>query len=1002
MNKKVQKNARLDATETEYDLASTIAENTKDAPFDGFVIALGASAGGLEALERFFKHCPANTGAAFVVIQHLSPDHKSMMHELITRYTQMTVKVVADEMPIERNHIYLIPPGTIMRITANRFSLSPKNPRQLTLPIDIFLKSLAETQTHRAIAVILSGTGSDGTRGSVAINAAGGLLLAQTPEDAKFDGMPASVIGTGLVDDILPAVDLGQRIVSHINNVSLAPKNLEILAGAALLSTDEALESILQLLFQVGGIDFRDYKPATVLRRIQRRMQVRHLRRLGEYYALLDQERTELTTLRREMLIPVTSFFRDTDAFHALRSTTIHTLVTTAQTSDHLRVWVAGCSTGEEAYSIAMLFMEACEEAKRWPALKIFATDVNQSNVDFASAGQYPESAAAELTPERLERFFNRNGSTYTVKQELRQNIVFARHNVLTDPPFTRMHLVSCRNLLIYFNPDAQARALNRLQYAVKPQGYLFLGSSESLASNSTGFDVLQSKYKIFKRTGNLAAATFNDEASTRNRYAPSRHDKSQPSTNKLFNEGDFVDEAMQILLDDFAPPSMLVNEKHEIIHMFGDITPFLKVRSGTASLILNRVLPEHLLPIASALLFKASKQGERMVSEPLRLSRHTEETVAIRLIVNPVKPRQQEKLYLLSFEHDHAASRHAQPSEAINIDAETFARLEMLERELSATRESLQSTIEELETSNEELQATNEELMASNEELQSSNEELQSVNEELNTINAEFQEKMSILNQVNADLDSMFKASGVATIFVDEEIKLTRYSPDAAIIFKLRETDIGRPLDEIAHVLKYPSLIEDMHKTLRTPRMLEREARGPDGKMYLVRILPYAIASSKRKGVVSTFVDITAFHDHQRLQNILNALPEHVAVLEHDGSIAMVNEAWIRFAQENGDKALTHSGVGCNYLDACRTGIEYTDHMQASQAILGIKNVLNGNASGFSLQYPCHSPSEQRWFVMNVAPIRGHQFGAVVSHFNISACLNQQEAPLEGHTDAE
>ena len=954
--------------------------------FSGFIVAVGASAGGLAALERFFGHCPSDTGAAFVVIQHLSPDHKSMMHDLLGRYTHMPVQVVADQMAVEPNRVYLIPPGTVMRVGGGRFQLTPKNPHQLTLPIDIFLTSLAEEQGERAIGVILSGTGSDGTRGAAAINAAGGFLLAQEPSDARFDGMPSSVIATGLVDSVLPADQLATRVVSHLNNLPI--EAVDAASPPAVRpprSAEDAQEGILQLLLKAGGIDFHDYKPATLLRRIERRMQVRHLRTLDDYLTLLEQDKAELATLRRELLIPVTSFFRDPQAFETLRDEVVEPLVRQAGHHDPIRVWVAGCSTGEEAYSIAMLFLEAFEAHKRWPGLKVFATDVNQQNVDLAAAGQYPDSAAAELTPERLERFFQRTGDSYAVKADLRQCIVFARHNLLVDPPFTRMSLVSCRNTLIYFTPEAQRRALNRLQYAIKPDGLLFLGSSESIAASSTGFTTVHAKHKLFRRTGELGSPLFAPEEGLRGRYVPPLKARRGAGVRPPPNDGSVIDEAMQALLDSYAPPSMLVNERHEVVHLFGDVSPFFRGRAGAASLELSRLLPEHIVPVASALLFKVGKDGVRMASDLLRLPADAPPgEQGVRLAARPIHALNGERLTLLSFEALRGPSEP--PAQTVNVNAETAARVDLLERELNATRESLQATIEELETSNEELQATNEELMASNEELQSSNEELQSVNEELNTVNAEFQEKMGILNRVNADLDTMTKAVGVATVFVDDEIRLTRFSPDAAAIFKLRETDIGRPLDEIAHVLKYPRLIDDMRLTLSTTRMLEQEARAPDGRIFLVRILPYGVPSSQARGVVATFVDITAFHDRQRLQNVLDALPEHVAVLKTDGTIAMVNAAWIRFARANGDPDLKHSGVGTNYLDACGATGQSEGDQTATRARLGIKSVLEGTATAFSLQYPCHSPTEKRWFVMNVAPIQAPQFGAVVSHINISA----------------
>lgn len=957
-----------------------------------FIVAIGASAGGLESLERFFTHCPADTNAAFVVIQHLSPDHKSMMHDLLGRYTKMPVKMVADGMDVSENAVFLIPPGTIMRISAGRFQLTPKIPHFLTLPIDIFLTSLADECGSRAVGIILSGTGSDGTRGAVALNAAGGFLLSQDPNDAKFDGMPSSVIGTGLVDAVLPAEALPERLIAHMRNLPVSmPENDAEEQPRVQLSREEASEGIVQLLLQYSGIDFHDYKPATLIRRIERRMQVRHMRGLNEYLVLLEQNRDELATLRRELLIPVTSFFRDADAFSTLERDAVSRIVANASAGEGIRVWVAGTSTGEESYSIAILFIEAFERERKWPSLKVFATDVSQHNIDFASAGRYPESAAAELSPERLERFFNANNGQYSVKPELRQCIVFARHNLLTDPPFTRMDLVSCRNLLIYFTAEAQKRALHRLQYAIQPHGYLFLGSSESLAGQATGFTTLHSKHKMFQRVGPSQHNNFGPAAAnTRSYPAPADKTRKQSGVRPPSNDSASVDEAASTLLNDYAPPSMLVNDKHEVVHLFGKVQPYFRAREGSASLDLNRILPESLVPVASALLFKVAKENERMVSDILHVKLENGHIRTVRLGVRPLLSRGEEKLLLLSFEELQTLEDDDKRA-MVDVSAETIARMDILERELTATRESLQATIEELETSNEELQATNEELMASNEELQSSNEELQSVNEELNTVNAEFQEKVLTLNRLNADLDSMSKAVGVATIFVDQELHLTRFSPDAVGIFKLRESDIGRPLDEIAHTLKYPGLMDDLSKTIQSKKMLEKEALGPDGRIFLIRLLPYSTSIKDAGGAVATFVDISDFHNLKRLQDIVDALHEHIAVLDPSANIMMVNEAWKRFRRTNSSTECEDSDIGTNYLDACRP-IAGPDNEYAERARKGIKAVLEGSSPLFSMQYPCHSQTEKRWFVMNISQIAGHGLGAVVSHTNITAWYENME----------
>jgi two-component system CheB/CheR fusion protein len=953
--------------------------------FDGFVVCIGASAGGLDALEKFFKSCPSDTEAAFVVVQHLSPDHKSMMSNLLARHTDMPVIVVEDDMPIEGNTVYLIPPGAIMHVTAGHLHLTPKNPRGLTLPIDIFFSSLADIYGKHAVGVILSGTGTDGTRGSVAINAGGGFLMVQEPESAKFDGMPRSAIATGVVDAILPAEELPVRLVAHIQNLPYKELHAETkVIPHATMTNDEVLTAMLQVLHQIGGIDFSDYKPATVMRRIERRMTVRHTPELYQYLNLLENDRGEVITLRREMLISVTSFFRDPETFAVLSEKVIPAMVAEKQAGDTIRVWTAGVASGEEAYTLGMLFIEAFERERRWPNLKIFATDVDQQCVETAGAGQYPESAAAELSPERLERFFVKKGDSFVVKNDLRQCIVFARHNLLADPPFTKMDLVVCRNTLIYFKSVAQERALRSLQYAINQGGALLLGSSESLSAVTEGLQTISAKHKLFRRKGTMSLP-FLDRKSRASYSHPLLPSAAQGSkARRRASDATVADAGITELLSRFAPPAVLVNENHEAVHLYGDVNIYLHAKEGAASLEINRLLPSTLTPVASALLYKAARDRCSLVSDSVGITLHTGEQRRLRLSAHPLGSGNEERLTLLCFEAE--ATTNSPEMEPVNVDAETIARVTILERELAATRESLQATIEELETSNEELQATNEELMASNEELQSSNEELQSVNEEMSTVNAEFQEKMLIVNRVNADLDSMAKAAAIATVFVDSQMIITRFSPDATQVFKLRDTDVGRPLDEISHMLRYPDLIEDLAKTLKTERMIEREVNTlDDKKTFLVRLLPYQVPSSTVRGAVASFVDVTSYHDARRLQAIIDALPEHIAVVDHAGVIVIVNSAWKRFARANGDKDLKHSGPGTNYLEVCQPGMPI-DGTTASEAALGLRSVLEGSLPIFSLKYPCHSPTEQRWFVMNVAPVIGADFGAVVSHVNISA----------------
>lgn len=741
------------------------------------------------------------------------------------------------------------------------------------------------------------------------------------------------------------------------------------------------MNGILRLLLQLGGIDFQEYKIGTVMRRIERRMTVRQVTSLESYLVLLNGDRNEVLTLRREMLIPVTSFFRDAEAFEILGRQIIEPMVIKKQAGDTIRVWVAAVSTGEEAYSIAMMFLEAFDQLKHWPTLKIFATDVEQQNIETAGAGTYPESIAAEVSPQQLERFFVKKGNNFAVKNELRQCIVFARHNLLSDPPFTRMDLVVCRNVLIYFRAQAQERALKRLQYALLPAAHLFLGSSESLAELQKDFMPISAKHKIWQMIKPLNLPL--DVAKGANYgYTGVALTATAARTPRLKSSA--VDQGFTALLKAFSPPAaILVNSRHELVHSYGSVSQFLQLREGHASLDLNRILPEALVPVAVALLFKAGRTGVSVSSDRLKLISADGEAQHLRLSAWPVEDFEGERQTLLAFEQLEIPAA-TDTLTTLDVDSETAERMEVLERELMATRESLQATVEELETSNEELQSTNEELMSSNEELQSSNEELQSVNEELNTVNAEYQEKIDILNRLNADLDNMAQAVAAGTVFVDEELHLTRFSPDATHIFKLRDSDLGRPLDDLAHTLLYPELIADLTHTLKDGNKIEKEIRGINGLHYFVRMLPYSVPSSSVKGAVITFMDVTALHEVSRLQHIIDSLSEHIAVLNSLGVITLVNSAWRTFAINNGDPNLTLSGPGVNYLEVCKDLSDACDPTAVS-AKRGVREVLEGRRRRYSLEYPCHSPTEERWFVMHVCKVDGEQPGAVVSHFNIT-----------------
>ena len=962
------------------------------------VVVVGASAGGLDALEKLFNGLPPDLGAAFVVIQHLSPDHKSMMNSLLARHTRMPVILAEDDMPIAPNQVHLIPPGSIMRIQRGRLRLTPKSARGLVLPIDIFLQSLASQNAQQAIVVILSGTGSDGARGAVAIHDAGGLLLAQDPDEAKFDGMPRSLIDTGLVDGVLPVEAMPARISAHLRLEPIAPgwrERISLDEQALALHPDAALSAILHLLLQLGGIDFDEYKTGTVLRRIERRMAARQLPSIQAYFELLNQDRAEAITLRHELLISVTSFFRDPDAYAALASQVVAPLVARVEPGHCLRVWCAGVSTGEEAYSIAMLFLEAFERADRWPSLKVFATDIEQLNIDTGAAGSYPESIGIDVSPERLQRFFHKRGNRFVVRSELRQCLVFARHNLLVDPPFTKMDLVVCRNALIYLRNGAQDKVLRRLQYALAPKGCLFLGSSESLGELQQDFQTLSARYKIWQLLRPSGALL------DLRRTAASPHQVSLPGSQALHAQRlrrvgpNVVDQGQAALLKGFGPPpSVLVNRAQELVHAYGEVGPFLQIRDGQATLDIMRILAPALVPVAAALLFKSAREGISITADAVRLHEGGADGPAetlVRLSALPAGELDGQLYTLLVFERINLSER---PAARLSLDlgSETSERLAALEHELAATRESLVATIEQLETTNEELesaneelQATNEEMMASNEELQSSNEELQSVNEELNTLNAEYEKKIDTLNRINADLDNLTKVVATSTLFVDEDLMLERFSPEAAKIFRLRDTDLGRPIEDLNHQLDYPDLFADLRATLASGRMLRKNVPGPAGRYFMVRMQPYNIALTSHRGVVLGLVEVTELYQAlARLQEVMDALDQQVAVLDTEGRVLTVNRAWSEFMRAGAGRA-PHVLPGQNYLEACAAATHAAPEHWARAAWQGVGAVLKGEREHFSMKY-CHEiPAAPRWFALHASRLHGAQPGAVISHVDLS-----------------
>ena len=575
------------------------------------VVAIGASAGGLEALEKLFTALDPGLGAAYVVVQHLSSDHKSMMDTLLARRTSMPVRMVEDGDRVAADQVFLIPPGSTMTLEGDTLRLKAKAPHTLTLPIDIFMESLAEARGAAAVGVILSGTGSDGTRGAAALNLGGGLVLAQHPDTAAFDGMPHSVITAGLADAVLAPDEIARRLATCFAGAGLP----EVTDGESVA----AVGAIVQLVSDAGGIDFHAYKPGTIERRIQRRIGVRERSGTPAYLALLREDPAEAQALKRELLIPVTRFFRDPEAFESLRDRVLAPLIAQRDTGQPLRVWCAGVATGEEAYSVGMLLLEACERAKRWPAIKVFATDVESSHIEQASAGRYPESIAAELPLDLLERYFTLEAGMRVVRPALRQLVVFARHDLLNDPPFTRMDLVVCRNLLIYLRNEAQARVLRRLHYALAPRGCLLLGSSEALGELAPDFDPVDARNKLWRMLRPATHIAPPDRRRGPGTTAEALKTRSAVRAQLAQELQGVADRGRALLAEAYAPPpAMLLNQRLELTHAYGRLTGLVQVRDGQATLELARLLPPALSPVAIALLHRAAREGVPLRSAPV------------------------------------------------------------------------------------------------------------------------------------------------------------------------------------------------------------------------------------------------------------------------------------------------------------------------------------------------------------------------------------------------
>ncbi|MGD9971536.1 MAG: chemotaxis protein CheB [Desulfatirhabdiaceae bacterium] len=821
-------------------------------------VGIGASAGGLEAIDAFFTHMPSHSGLAFIVIQHLSPDYKSLMVELLSKKTEMRVHRAEDGMAVEANQVYLIPPKKNLTIFHGRLLLKDQETsRSINLPIDIFLRSLAEDQAERAVAIILSGTGSDGTRGVRAIKEFGGMVMVQDQESAKFDGMPRAAISTGLADFILSPEDMPDQLMSFVEHPYASREK----RSETLLTDEDGLTRIFAELREKTKVDFTYYKPSTITRRIERRMTVNRMDDLRDYVHYLQTYPGEVMTLYRELLIGVTSFFRDAEAMSELGETCLPEILHRNRNQE-IRFWVSGCSTGEEAYTLAILTKEAMEKEKISRDIKIFATDIDRDAIVSAGNGIYPESIAADLTPRLLTKYFYRKEDNYQIARHIREMVVFAQHNLVRDPPFTNIDLISCRNLLIYLQPILQQKALEMFNFSLNPQGVMFLGSSESIGDMTDCFETVHSKFKIYRSKGkskslqkDLSVSLQADRLYPGQRL-PVRHDRrrySEPDDSRMIRR------YLELVAAHYIPLSVIVNEQMEIMHIVGNTEGYFSVPSGRVVYDITRMAAKDLaIPLATGIQ-KVFRTHEEIAYTNIRL-RHMDATRNIRMRILPMPAKKgNEALVAVFFEE----TRQEPPIDLIgdaayDVGEEARQRIKDLEQELQFARENLQATIEELETSNEELQATNEELLASNEELQSTNEELQSTNEELYTVNAEYQNKIIELTELNNDVDNLLTSSRIGTLLLDENLEIRKYSPEITRIFNIMEKDIGRPVSHLSHRLVDFDPVIMARDVQKHNRLTEQDVFAGDGHWYLTRVMPYHIGPNRFSGVVLTFVDIT------------------------------------------------------------------------------------------------------------------------------------------------
>ena len=823
------------------------------------IVGMGASAGGLEALEQFLGHVPAGCGMAFVIIQHLDPTHKGIMPQLLQRATDMKVVQVKDRMTVRPDCVYVIPPNKDMSILHGVLHLlEPVTARGLRLPIDFFFRSLAQDQQEHSVGVILSGMGSDGTLGLRAIKEKAGVVLVQEPATAKFDSMPRSAVDAGLADIVAPVEELPGKIMAYLQRTPLIARKDVVMED----KTRSALEKAVILLRAHTGQDFTLYKRNTLYRRIERRMGIHQITRMSAYVRYLQENSQELDLLFKELLIGVTNFFRDPAAWEELRKNILPALAASRPDGQALRAWVPGCSTGEEAYSLAIAFTEAMEtlKSRKKIALQIFATDLDKDAIDKARQGIYPENICADVSAEQLRRFFKREDRGYRVTNEIREMVIFAPQSLIMDPPFTKLDILSCRNLLIYLTPEVQKKLMPLFHYSLAPGGILLLGSAETVGTFTDLFTPVDNKLRIFRRTESVLRTepiSFPSSFSA----GPANGTEERPAPKPAAS---LQSQADQLVLQHYAPPTVLVNDKGDIFYISGHTGKYLEPAAGKANWNLFVMARESLRYELSSAFQKALRQKEKVKLTGLNLGADGGGQCVNVTLQRLDEPGLLQGLVMIVFTDVPApvaaktAGRLAKPQVRSTRMAELEQELLQVRDEARSTHEEMQTSQEEFRSANEELQSTNEELQSTNEELTTSKEEMQSLNEELQTVNAELQAKVDELSRASNDMKNLLDSTDIATLFLDKDLNVRRFTPRATNIIKLIPGDAGRPITDLSTDLRYPELADDTREVLQKLAPVEKSVATRDGRWFTVRIMPYRTMDDRIDGVVITFANIT------------------------------------------------------------------------------------------------------------------------------------------------